>query len=176
MVISLRSICSVALLLSLFSGCSVKKPTALESRVKVNRLTKMIVDLDRGINPQEADDLARSSIYYVQDLITEYRLVSPPLWQNALVNMGLKNRGLCYQWANDLYHYLKRKEYQTLTLHYVGANISTYKEHNALSVSARGRDINGSILLDAWRNSGDLYYKKIEEDKKYKWSERLDME
>ena len=176
MVISLRSICSIAILLSLFSGCSVKKPTGLESRVKVNRLTKMIVDLDRGINHQEANDLARSSIYYVQNLITEYDLVSPPLWQNALVNMGLKERGLCYQWANDLYHYLKIKKYQTLKLHYVGANISTYKEHNALSVSARDRDINGSILLDAWRNSGDLLFMKIEKDKKYQWSERFDME
>jgi len=33
-----------------------------------------------------------------------------------------------------------------------------------------------NILLDAWRNSGNLFFIKIEEDKKYVWEERFYIE
>jgi hypothetical protein len=163
-----------ALFLLLFLvGCSVKVPTPQENLQHVESLTKMLLRTSKHIDKNEAKDLAKSSIFYAQQLAKSYKVVSPPLWQNTLVNFGFKKRGLCYQWANDLWVYLKAKNYKSLKLYYVGADVGNYFEHNALSVSAKGEDVNNSIVLDAWRNSGKLFFIEIYNDKKYKWKERI---
>ena len=162
----------LTLLLFLLAGCSVKTPTAQENFQNIQALTQMLLRTSKHIDRSEAEDLAKSSIFYAQKLAHKYRVISPPLWQNTLVNIGLKDRGLCYQWANDLWVYLKAKNYKSLEFYYVGANIGSYFEHNAISVSAKGESVDNSIVLDAWRNSGRLYFKKIIEDKKYEWKER----
>ena len=160
-------------ILLLFVGCSVKMPTAQENIQKIHTLTQMLLKTSKKIDKSEAEDLAKSSIYYAQKLAHRYKVISPPLLQNTLVNLGIKDRGLCYEWANDLWNYLSSKRYKSLKLHYIGSNIGSYFEHNALSVSAKELDVNDSIVLDAWRNSGNLYFIEINKDKKYKWKERL---
>jgi hypothetical protein len=152
----------------------VKIPTPQENSQKVQKLTKMLLKTSKDIDTKEAEDLAKSSVYYAQKLAHTYKVVYPPLWQNTLVNFGLKKRGLCYEWANDLWVYLKAKKYKSLRLHYVGADVGSYFEHNALSVSAKGLGVEDSILLDAWRNSGNLYFIELNKDEKYSWKERLD--
>jgi len=164
----------VFILLLVLTGCSVKEPTPKESLYKVESLTQMLLNSSSNIDKREAEDLAKSSVYYAQTLARNYKVIAPPLWQNTLVNLGLKKRGLCYEWANDLWVYLKAKNYKSLTLHYVGADIDSYFEHNAISVSAKGLGVKESIVLDAWRNSGNLYFIEIDKDEKYSWKERLD--
>jgi len=163
------------ILLLFFIGCSVKIPTPQENRENIQNLTQMLLKTSKYIDKNEAEDLAKSSVYYAQKLAHDYNVISPPLWQNTLVNLGLKKRGLCYEWANDLWVYLKAKNYKSLRLHYVGADVGSYFEHNALSVSAKFEDINNSILLDAWRDSGNLYFIELNKDKKYDWKERLNL-
>jgi hypothetical protein len=152
----------------------VKSPTPKENLQKIQSLTQMLLNTSSHIDKNEAEDFAKSSVYYAQKLASNYKVISPPLWQNTLVNLGLKERGLCYEWANDLWAYLKAKNYKSLALHYVGADVGNYFEHNALSVSAKELSVKESILLDAWRNSGDLYFIEIDKDEKYSWKERLD--
>ena len=175
--ISLHSTChKTFLLLSLFflMGCEVKQPTPLENIRQINQLTAMLIGLDtERVDRDEAKDLAQRGILYAQKLAKEYEVISPPFWQNTLVNFGIKKRGLCYEWADDLLAFFSQKRYRTLFIHKVSANIGQLNEHNALSVSLRNRSIEKSILLDAWRNSGNLFFIQIEEDKKYRWSERL---
>jgi len=163
----------VFLLLLWLTGCSVKSLTVEEKFQKVHALTQMLLATSKNIDKNEAEDLAKSSVFYAQKLSKVYKVISPPLWQNTLVNLGLKKRGLCYEWANDLWVYLKAKNYKSLKLYYVGADVGNYFEHNALSVSAKSEDINNSIVLDAWRNSGKLFFIEIYNDKKYKWGERI---
>ena len=164
--------------LLLFSGCSltrVPNPTPSELQNSISRLSIMIEDLNSTIKKEEAKDLAKKAILYSKKLSKKYELVSPPLWHNTLVNIGIKKRGLCYQWADDLLKYLHQKRYDSLILHYVGANIGGYFEHNALAVSAKGMSLKNSILLDAWRDSGNLFFIKLKEDKRYRWKSRDDM-
>jgi len=162
------------LLLFLLTGCSVKNPTPKENFQNIQSLTQMLLRTSKHIDRNEAEDLAKSSVHYAQKLSKKYKVVSPPLWQNTLVNIGLKKRGLCYEWANDLWVYLKAKEYKSLELHYIGADVGSYFEHNALSVSAKGKSVQESIVLDAWRNSGKLYFIEIDKDEKYVWKKRYD--
>jgi len=164
--------------LPLFSGCSLTPlttPTQIELSQNIDRLTKMIENLGTTVDKQEAQNLAKSAILKSRELVKEYDLVSPPLWHNTLVNIGIKKRGLCYQWAEDLLKYLHTKNYKSLTLHYVGANIGGYFEHNAVAISERGMRFDNSILLDAWRDSGNLFFIELKNDKKYKWKSREDI-
>ncbi len=155
-----------------FLACSVKQPSASVINKKVEELQSLIVGLSPKVNRNEALNLSRNSIEYSFELSKKYDVISFPWLQNSLVNIGLKERGLCYEWTEDLLTYLVKKNYQSLSFYAVGANIGYMNEHNALSVSAKGEGIEHSILLDAWRNSGNLYFKKIREDKKYEWRER----
>jgi len=164
------------LLLFFLVGCSVKVPTPEENFKKIQALTQMLLQTSTAIDKNEAKDLAKSSVLYAQKLAKKYNVVSPPLWQNTLVNIGIKERGLCYEWADDLWVYLIHKKYKSLILYHVGAEVGSYFEHNALSVSAKGLGVERSILLDAWRNSGKLYFIEIEKDKKYQWKQRFDLD
>lgn len=156
----------------LFVACSVKQPSFELNNKRTKALELLIVNLSPKIQRKEALSLAQSSMAYSFQLSQEYEVVSFPWIQNALVNIGIKERGLCYEWAEDLLKHLIEKKYKTLAFHAVGANIGYLNEHNALSVSLKGEGIENSILLDAWRNSGILYFKKIREDKKYEWKVR----
>ena len=160
-------------LLLFFTGCAVKTPSLEQRQAKVITLKKMLLHLGSNVDVYEAENLAKSSVSYSYLLAQKYNAIDSPWLQNTLVNIGLKKRGLCHEWAEDLLHFLVKKEYQSFSFHTVGANIGHLSEHNALSVSLKGEGIHNSILLDAWRNSGDLYFIKIEEDRKYKWSERF---
>lgn len=165
----------ISLLALLVIGCSVKELNPTERQESIEKLTTMLLQLNKGVDQREAKDLATSSIDYAHQLAKQYRVVAPPLWHNTLINIGLKERGLCYQWSHDLLVYLRKRDYDTLVLHWVGANIGTYFEHNALSVSAKASDFNQSILLDAWRGSGNLYFIEFQKDKRYSWKKREDL-
>ena len=44
-----------------------------------------------------------------------------------------------------------------------------WREHSTLIVTAKGRPFETGILLDPWRNSGDLYWSTIKDDLHYPW-------
>ncbi|CAA6816596.1 MAG: Unknown protein [uncultured Sulfurovum sp.] len=162
----------VILLSFIFLGCSVKELSIQQSDQKVRELETLLITLSPKISRVEARSLARNSILYSQKLTKKYEAIAAPWIQNTLVNIGIKKRGLCYEWGEDLVAYLLRKNYKTLAFHSIGANVGYLNEHSALSVSARGEGVHNSIVLDAWRGSGDLYFKKINEDMEYEWKER----
>ena len=156
-------------------GCSVKSITLEERQIKIIALKNMLLHLGSNVDSNEAEDLARSSINYSFVLAQKYHALSSPWLQNTLVNIGLKERGLCHEWAEDLLAFLRHKHYKLFSFHAIGANIGDLNEHNALSVSLKGQGITNSIVLDAWRNAGNLYFSKIERDKKYQWKERVNL-
>jgi len=158
-----------------FGGCSLTPLPPSSPKIittKIAKLSNMIIDLNVTIDRYEAKDIATSAINYSKYLAQKYRVVSPPLWHNTLVNLGIRKRGLCYEWVEDLLLYLLEKKYQTIQFYTVGSSVGSYFEHNALAISAKGATLKEAILLDAWRGSGNLYFIKIDKDKKYKWKNR----
>jgi len=165
----------ILLLLFLFGGCSLTPLPPSSPKIittKIEKLSTMIIDLNTTIDRYEAKDIASRAVRYSKYLAKKYRVVSPPLWHNTLVNLGIRKRGLCYQWTEDLLSYLLIKKYQTIQFYVVGASIGSYFEHNALAISAKGSTLKRAILLDAWRGSGNLYFIEIYKDKRYKWKNR----
>jgi hypothetical protein len=131
-----------------------------------------------GADPREARLLADRALRESLELRRRYRAVSPPLWHNVLVNTGIRKRGLCWHWADDLWLRLRKLRLRTLRILPVGANVGSYwREHNALAVlpaSQPGYPLKRGILLDPWRKSGELWFAPVGKDPRYRWRLRSD--
>jgi hypothetical protein len=103
-------------------------------------------------------------------LAREYRVVRPPILHNVLVNLGLRKRGLCFHWADDLSASLESLQLHTLQLHHSVAHLDTRREHSSVVLTASGQPFDEGIVLDAWRHSGRLYWVSVKQDR-YPWIE-----
>lgn len=139
---------------------------------KILLLQKDLITLSDNIDKSEAKILAQTSISYSLFLAHEYRLVRPPFLHNILVRIGIRNRGLCYHWTEDLMGHLALLDLKGFSLHQgVAYEGSDFREHNCVVVTARGQEFYEGIVLDPWRESGDLYWSAVKADK-YPWKER----
>ena len=142
-------------------------------REKVAALQNDLASLNGHPNSTEAGQLAETAISYSYHLAQEYRLVRPPVLHNILVRVGIKDRGLCYQWTEDLMNRLYLLKLKNFQLHWgVAYRGSELREHNTVVVTALGQSSEDGILLDPWRNSGELYWANVKDDS-YPWKERL---
>ncbi|MCF6244810.1 MAG: hypothetical protein L3J43_07205 [Sulfurovum sp.] len=159
-------------LLFLLLGCSVKPVPTPQN--EVDKLTRLFKSLDSKIPYKERKHLSADIFKKTRRLTEEYKLTSPPLWHNFLVNMGFRNKGLCYHWSDALYLHLEAKNYKSFSFYLIGANIGKYFfEHNALLVVKKDANaIRGGIVIDPWRESGKLYFIKLEHDPMYRWKRR----
>ena len=66
------------------------------------------------VDPDEAARAAEIAFSYTRELAIQYQITDPPLIHNTKVNMGLKPRGLCWHWAEDMERRLKAEGFQTL--------------------------------------------------------------
>lgn len=132
-----------------------------------------ILSLSNSLSKGEANILSKNMIEYALSLKQEYELVTPPLYHNFLVNIGVKDRGLCWQFAYDMLAHAKKLNLNSFDYYIGGSEIDDYwEEHNTLIVTCRGCKFTKGIVLDPWRNSGNLYFSYIKDDKNYKWTQR----
>ena len=153
----------------IFIGCT-KSP---HKPLHVRSLEQTIFNIKTTINQTDAKTLANEMIYYSAKLKEQYKLVTPPLFHNFLVNMGVKKRGLCWHFAYDMLAHAKKQNLTSFDYYIGGANINDYwEEHNSLIVTCKGCKFEQGVVLDPWRNSGNLYYSYVKDDKKYIWTQR----
>lgn len=160
-------------------GCAATPARELPppSQAEIAALAREIQSLAPEIAPEEAARAARVSIEYPRRLALAYEIEDTPYIHNIKVNRGLKPRGLCYQWADDLEARLRQEGFATLKLHRAIANSETPLriEHSTVIVSAPGDGMYEGIVLDPWRNGGRLYWGPVLEDKKYPWLPRQEV-
>jgi hypothetical protein len=124
--------------------------------------------LSPQVRGDEAGYVSQCAYDYPRILAAEYRVVRPALCHNILVNTGLRTRGLCYEWTEDLLSELQSLKLQSLELHWGIARAETFREHNCLVVTAVGQPFEQGIALDAWRRGGALTWALVREDR-YPW-------
>jgi len=160
----------------ILSGCGTHVPHPTSSNVAA--LAHTLEKLGKDIPHKEAVHLSQDIYTKTGQLAKEFGMVSPPQYHNFLVTVGLKQKGLCYHWSDALYEHLKIQGYAHFDFHLIGANIGQYwNEHNALVVVPRGciSDaciLKNGIVIDGWRNAGELYFSFIPNDKSYYWHHR----
>jgi hypothetical protein len=132
--------------------------------------------LSPTVNPQEASQLAQCVYSTASRLRREYGVVGPPsfvnsLFNNFLVNSGIRKRGLCFQWSEDMLAALDALKLASLELHWGEARAGTIRENNAIIVTAKGKSFQSGIVLDCWRHSGRVHWSSVAADHFFPWKE-----
>jgi hypothetical protein len=139
----------------------------------IGSLRKQLIGLSPNVHPDDAQRVAECAYASGDQLAREYRVLGPPLFHNFLVNTGIRKRGLCFQWAEDLFAQLDRLKVATLELHWGEARARTLREHNCVVVTAKGQPFHDGIVLDCWRHGGHLFTSRVASDH-YPWTEDAD--
>ena len=170
----MREFCLAIFIILLFNACAINnqninsKPKDIHLN-KINELRKEIISLSNKIDKEEARRVSTEAIIYSKHLANEYKIVKPALFHNTLINLNLKEKGYCYHYANDLMEHLKEKEFKSFYFIRAVSNKGEYFEHSSLVLTRDDISFNNSIVLDAWRNAGELFFSKVKDDKKYEW-------
>lgn len=152
-------------------ACSAPPPSGDQ---QVQKLAVQIRSLGPDIDPEEAERAARIAYDYTAQLAQEYQITDPPLIHNAKVNKGLRPRGLCWHWAEDIERRLRQEEFQTLALHRAIANADNpfRIDHSTAIISRRGETMYDGVILDPWRFGGVLFWSPTLADTRYEWVPR----
>lgn len=138
---------------------------------RIAELDRAILSLGENVDPDEAGRASRIAIEYSRQLAREYEVDGSPVFHNVLVNLGIKPRGLCVHWTRDLRDRLRQEDFRSLDLHWAIANYEKMfrLEHSTVVISARGDGLPQGLVLDPWRNGGELYWSPVLEDTDYPW-------
>lgn len=157
------------------AACGAPPPGGPEAAnpAEVARLASAVASFGPGVDEAEAARLAQIAHDYPRQLAREYNVTDPPLVHNTKVNLGLRDRGLCYQWADDIEARLRQEGFETLEFHRAIANDYSIRiGHSVVIVSRRGDPMHQGIVLDGWRNGGRLFWSRTTEDPRYEWVPR----
>ena len=166
----------IGLGLLVLAGCVSPSVQQVGAPDRVQDLAVALQRLDGGVDPQEAQRAAEIAITYPQALRQRYQVSDPPLIHNTKVNMGLRPRGLCWHWADDLEARLAQEGFETLDLHRAIANATTLRiDHSTVVISAAGAAMEDGVVLDGWRAGGDLFWSPVQADPRYSWERRADV-
>ena len=140
--------------------------TASDER-SIKELTKALVALASDVDPAEAQSLSVTAHTTARRLKREYRVVLNPEFTVFLYNIGMRKRGWCGHWAQDIGAELKELKLKTLVLHWGEAYPNTTSENNALVVTAQNQRFEDGIILDGWRRAGRLFWCQVKKDDEY---------
>jgi len=157
------------------NGCSSVRYNTLytqKDNIKIDKLKSMLIGL--GGKKRESSELATLAVTHSKGLANRYNLVSPPLYHNYLVNSGQREKGLCYDFVDDLMVEINSRNFKSFDFKWGRANANKLDEHNVIVVVKKGSsDFQNGIILDAWRNSGKVLFLKLKDDPKYRFKEWL---
>lgn len=174
--ITLRILAVLALCMT--AACGTRSDGPLPGTPgEVARLEAAILALGPDVDAGEAARAARISYAHTHDLARQYGITDPPLVHNTKVNMGLRPRGLCWHWAEDMERRLAAEKFRTLDLHRAIASADNpfRIDHSTALISRAGAPIEQAIVLDPWRKGGVLTWVPFAEDGDYDWVARRDV-
>src|SRR5438874_1404842 len=141
---------------------------------------KSIIDLrnalialsPRTVDPSEAALLSETAHRTSRQLAREYGVIGDPAIHNYLINIGVRKRGICADYAHDIGAKLKEFRFKTLVLHWGSAWAKESDENNALVVTAKNQPFIDGIVLDGWRRGGRLFWCPVKNDPEYEVGRR----
>ena len=131
---------------------------------KAEELANQLAALSPRVDRNEAKLVAECAYATVSRLRQEYRMFGTPIFNNFLVYHGLRKRGYCYQWTEDLLLALDTLKLKTLELHWGDAYRDTWRENNCLVVTAKGQPFDRGMILECWRHFGHLRWNLVPSD------------
>jgi hypothetical protein len=151
----------------IFALLVLVSPAKARDERSVKDLSKALAGLAADVDPAEAELLSVTAHTKARSLAHEYRVVLNPEFTVFLVNIGMRKRGWCGHWAQDIGARLKELKLKTLVLHWGVAFDHTSSENNCLVVTARNQPFQDGIILDGWRRAGRLFWCPVIKDDEY---------
>ncbi|MBY6005741.1 hypothetical protein KUV62_17605 [Salipiger bermudensis] len=150
-------------------------PGAREAQV--TEVTRALLALGPAVDPAEAARAARIAVELPLERARAWQVTDPPLVHNFKVVNGLREKGVCQDFADALEIGLAAEGFRTLDLHRAIANARNLKlEHATVIVTARGQPMAEGLVLDPWRiGQGQLWVGRTAEDPDYRWESRADV-
>jgi hypothetical protein len=159
----------LSLLLSLLIVSCVSPGTPAKRQEQARRMSHDLQQLSPTVSAREADQMASTAIEESAKLAEDFKPMILPWMNNGLVNTGLRKRGLCYQWRDDLFPHLFQLHLKTLEMHLTASKRDTWLEHHGIVVTAKGQRFEDGIVIDPWRKGGRLWWGLLKNDKGHPW-------
>lgn len=136
---------------------------------QVADVTDALFALGPGVDRGEAGRAARIAVHEPLRWARDWQVVDPPLVHNLKVVHGLREKGVCRDWATALYAALRAERFRTLRLHIGIANARNVSlEHVSVIATAVDQPMREGLLLDPWRiGQGRLWFGRVAEDPRY---------
>ena len=132
-------------------------PPAAAIAATTARFTALLGNHPAPAARAEAARLARTAECQARALACQYRVCPPARWHNFLVNLHLKKRGLCWHYMEDLRAAMLEQHPRHFEFHCAARDKGQpIFEHSALVITAAGRPFDTGLILDPWRQPGNL--------------------
>ena len=105
-----------------------------------------LLKMPGGGDSREAESIAQTAIRGFADLRKKYEMLRPPVLHNFLVNTGVKNEGLCWQWTRDMTRKLMGLHLKSYDLLWATAREATVREHNTVVVVSSGHPLEDGLF------------------------------
>lgn len=155
-----------------------KLNTALEFWNYILKLKSDLMKLDSTADDKltttEADEIAKITINTIYLLSREYKIFGSALINNFLINRGIKQKGFCYHYVDALRKALSVKSWKAFDIYWGTAWEGSFRENNALVITARNAPFGGGIALDPWRTASKPFWTKVNGDR-FPWVEAKDV-
>ncbi|MCP5464744.1 MAG: hypothetical protein H7A33_06960 [Deltaproteobacteria bacterium] len=117
----------------------------------------------------ESTWLAVSLINKTAELKEKYKSIFIPIVHNMMIDVGVRKRGACKHWAEDLLEYLRPQERRFFDITWGEANVGKITEHNVAVLVPRTLDMQEGLVYDPWRTGGKPFWVRVKEDSHYNW-------
>lgn len=113
---------------------------------------------------REAGLLGYTAIDNTVRLQKEYGIQTFPIIHNLFIDLGLKKRGACKHWAEDLLKSFDAIPHPHFTSYWGEAHPGNILEHNVAVLTPVGGTFEDGILIDPWRTAGKPFWERIRDD------------
>lgn len=154
------------------SGMSSSNRAVAETpEAKIADVTAALRALGPSVDPSEAARVAEIAVRKPLIWAKDWNVIDPPLVHNFKVVNGLREKGVCQDWANALELELRRAGLRSLQIHRALGNVRKITlEHATVVVTVRGQPMETGLILDPWRiGQGRLWFARVAEDARYDW-------
>ena len=142
-------------------SCAPKPYGPVERQLRAEELANLVSETCPGVPRDDAGAFAQEAFSAAAEKRIEWRIMLAPWLNNVLVNHGLNDKGLCYQWARDLYRELSDDLPPGLRMTLIQSYQGELREHHAVSLHCVRKHWSQGILLDGWRHAGNLEFDMI---------------
>lgn len=127
------------------------------------------VSVDTNKLDRETTMLTLEIFSETEKLKKQYRSFGVAIMHNMMMSVGMRKRGACKDWAEDLLNHVIPLPREFFHVTWGEANPKKITEHNVLVIYPKYAEFKNGLVIDPWRTSGKVFWVYTTKDRHYKW-------